>query len=174
MIKENSIEVSLKESTPSTYLFYGVCKDKVQSVIENGIEKVNSKYVNLYSDLEMILSLGNKEGETSIFLVDTFSMIKEGFKFNLSHNNVWLIDYVPSQYLTLLDKKFINRNKKLVNISKELKEEFLDELFKVYKRFGVSISHEDQEGGFLLEKFNEKNIKIMSEINDLNNELKFL
>lgn len=155
-------------------MFYGVSKDEVQYIIENGIEETDSKYVNLYSDLEMILSLGIEDRETSIFLVDTFSMIKEGFKFYLSPNNVWLIDYVPSQYLTLLDKKFINRNKKLVNISKELKEEFLNELFKVYRRFGVSISHEDPEGGFLLEKFNEKNIKIMSEINDLNNELKFL
>lgn len=174
MIKENSIEVSLKESTPSTYLFYGLSKDKVQSIIENGIEETDSNYVNLYSDLEMILSLESSEVETSIFLVDTFSMIKEGFKFYLSHNNIWLINYVPSQYLTLLDTKFINRNKKLVNISKELKEEFLNELFKVYKRFGVSISHEDPEGEFLLEKFNEKNVKIMSEINDLNNGLKFL
>lgn len=101
------------------------------------------KHIHLSSNLDDALAVGSRYGEPAVFLIDTFKMIEDGFKFYVSPNNIWLIDYVPSKYLSLLDNKFINRNKNLVNISVEVKEKFLKDLFEVYKRFGVSISHEN-------------------------------
>ena len=36
---------------------------------------------------------------------------------------------------------------------------FFDEIEAVCKKYGLSISHEDGEGGFIIEPFNEGNIK---------------
>lgn len=176
----HSIEVnlSLKEDIPDVYLFHGTSPSNIESILVNGINKMKRNHVHLSRDLCTAINVGSrhcKENESpSILLIDVFKMVNDGYKFYLSDNNVWLTDNVPSKYLTLLDNRFINRNKNLVNISVEVKEKFLIDLFKLYKNFGVSISHEDSEGGFLLEKFNERNVKWIQEINDLNNELKFL
>lgn len=172
------VDVGLNEVVPDVYLFHGTSPSNVESIMVNGINKMKRNHVHLSRDLCTAINVGSrhcKEGEApSILLIDVFKMGKEGYKFYLSENNVWLTDNVPSKYLTLLDNRFINRNKNLVNISVEVKEKFLIDLFKLYKKFGVSISHEDSEGEFLLEKFNERNVKWMQQINDLNNELKFL
>ena len=41
---------------------------------------------------------------------------------------------------------------------KEMKE-FINEIIKVMKKHNLSISHEDKYGGFIIEKYNECNIK---------------
>ena len=42
----------------------------------------------------------------------------------------------------------------------ELKtEDFFNEIETVYRKYGISISHEDYMGGFVLEEFNEGRMK---------------
>ena len=41
---------------------------------------------------------------------------------------------------------------------KEMKE-FIEEIIKVMKKFNLSISHEDTHGGFIIEKYEDYNIK---------------
>ena len=41
---------------------------------------------------------------------------------------------------------------------KEMKE-FIDEIIKVMKKYNLSISHEDSHGAFIIEKYEEYNIK---------------
>lgn len=41
---------------------------------------------------------------------------------------------------------------------KEMKE-FIDEIIKVMKKYNLSISHEDSHGGFIIEKYDDYNIK---------------
>ncbi len=38
-------------------------------------------------------------------------------------------------------------------------EEFLKDLIEVYKKHGFSLAHEDTQGGFIVEKFNEENVE---------------
>ena len=56
--------------------------------------------------------------------------------------------------------------RKLKNIMKENSkvESFLEELINLYKKYNISISHEDSQGGFILEvdvprEYHEYNIK---------------
>lgn len=41
---------------------------------------------------------------------------------------------------------------------KEMKE-FIDEIIKVMKKYNLSISHEDGQGAFIIEKYDKNNIK---------------
>ena len=45
---------------------------------------------------------------------------------------------------------------------KEMKE-FIDEIIKVMKKYNLSISHEDSHGSFIIEKYEEYNIKWLKE-----------
>jgi hypothetical protein len=42
-------------------------------------------------------------------------------------------------------------------------EDFYNDLINLYKKYGVSISHEDGHGGFILEKYNEFNVDWIKE-----------
>lgn len=45
---------------------------------------------------------------------------------------------------------------------KEVKD-FLDEIESVCRKHGISISHEDGQGAFILEKFNERDMEWLKE-----------
>ena len=45
-----------------------------------------------------------------------------------------------------------------LNKSEEMKE-FIDDIIKVMKKHNLSISHEDSHGAFIIEKYDECNIK---------------
>lgn len=48
-------------------------------------------------------------------------------------------------------------------MDKEKVEEFLQEIEEVCRKYNMSISHEDGHGGFIIEKFDEFNIKWLKE-----------
>ena len=62
---------------------------------------------------------------------------------------------------TVYDKKL----RKRVEMPGEMKE-FFDKLEELCRNYNVSISHEDVEGGFIIEKYNEENIKWIGENQD--------
>ena len=45
-----------------------------------------------------------------------------------------------------------------LNKSEEMKE-FIDEIIKVMKKHNLSISHEDSHGAFIIEKYDDYNIR---------------
>lgn len=164
----DGINLGLEEVIPNIYLFHGTSPSNVESILANGIDKRKRNHVHLSAELETAISVGSrhcKENEEPIvLLVDTFRMVKDGYKFYLSENNVHLTDYVPSKYVSVVDKYTIRRSRTLANVSEHVKNNFLAELFELYKKYGVSIGHEDQQGGFLLNKYCEKNVEWMSQI----------
>ena len=50
------------------------------------------------------------------------------------------------------------RKSKEVKVPKEM-EEFLEEIINIMKKYNFSISHEDSHGGFIIEIYDEHNIK---------------
>jgi hypothetical protein len=50
-----------------------------------------------------------------------------------------------------LTRKFINTPKEMVN--------FINDIDEVCKKYGLSISHEDGHGAFIIEEYDEHNIK---------------
>lgn len=42
-------------------------------------------------------------------------------------------------------------------------DNFLDELEKLYRKYGLSLGHEDEHGAFTIEKFNEGDVKWVRE-----------
>lgn len=58
-------------------------------------------YVYLSKDVDTAVKVGERHGDPVIFEVDTKQMIKDGYKFYLSENGVWLTKEVPVQYLMM-------------------------------------------------------------------------
>jgi putative RNA 2'-phosphotransferase len=102
----HSVEVNLKLETvkPPNELYHGTSTRFSDSICKHGIMKQNRQYVHLSADLDTANKVGKRHGEPIIFEINSQQMYKEGYKFYLSENKVWLTDYVPTRFFKVMEK----------------------------------------------------------------------
>lgn len=95
-----SVEIEHEEKEPPNTLFHGTQTSYIESIKKSGLEKRNRLHVHLSKDIETAKNVGSRRGKNiTILNIDSERMYEDGFKFFLSKNGVWLIDYVPPQYI---------------------------------------------------------------------------
>lgn len=101
----HSIQVNLELQAidPPEVLYHGTSTRFSESIYNEGIRKQGRQYVHLSADLETAAKVGKRHGELVIFKISSEQMCKDGYKFFLSENNVWLTDYVPAKYIKILN-----------------------------------------------------------------------
>lgn len=98
-----AVDVELKETVPPTVLWHGTGEKYVESIDEIGLISKSRLYVHLSQDVETAITVGKRHGNPIVYEVNTEQMQKDGYKFYLSVNNVWLTKSVPAKYLKKLD-----------------------------------------------------------------------
>ncbi|TPG33392.1 RNA 2'-phosphotransferase [Flavobacterium pectinovorum] len=94
-----SVELNLDEAEPSEFLYHGTVGKFLDSIKKEGLQKMSRQYVHLSKDLETAIKVGSRRGSAQILTVRSGEMHRDGFKFYLSENNVWLTDNVPAKYI---------------------------------------------------------------------------
>ena len=64
-----------------------------------GLKKGKRHHVHLSKDTETAKKVGARRGKPVVLQVDAASMHRQGFKFFVSANGVWLADSVPAAFL---------------------------------------------------------------------------
>jgi putative RNA 2'-phosphotransferase len=104
-----NVDVELKETTPPKKLYHGTSPTYVKEILKSGgLSKMKRQHVHLSADECTAYNVGKRHSkylQPAIFVVDSEKMYKDGFKFYLSENRVWLTDYVPKKYITLFNPK---------------------------------------------------------------------
>ena len=101
-----NVNLGLKEVTPKTNLYHGTSSRFIKSILESGLLKRTRQYVHLTDNFNTALTVGKRHGGTTIILsVNVEAALKDGFKFYLSDNNVYLSDDVPVKYLKIENEK---------------------------------------------------------------------
>ena len=95
------INVDLKEATPPDVLYHGTAFRFLESIFDSGIKKMNRNYVQLSENIDTAISVGSRHGQPVVLVVDAKKMYENGVKFYLSNNNVWLTDYVDTDYISV-------------------------------------------------------------------------
>ena len=93
------VDVELEEVEPPEYLWHGTGEKYVANINKEGLISKSRLYVHLSSDLETATTVGKRHGLPIIYRVAAQDMFKDGFKFYLSKNGVWLTKNVPINYL---------------------------------------------------------------------------
>jgi len=93
------IDLNYKPIIPPEILYHGTSEKFLDSILKSGIEKRNRQHVHLSSDIETAMKVGQRHGKPVILEIQTAKMNKNGHKFYLSENKVWLTDYVPIEYI---------------------------------------------------------------------------
>lgn len=95
------VDVELEECVPPPILFHGTAEHSVNSILNEGLKSQNRLYVHLSSTMGTAINVGKRHGAPVVLKVDAQKMFKDGAKFYLSRNGVWLTDYVATEYLSL-------------------------------------------------------------------------
>ncbi len=97
------VDVELSEQEPPELLYHGTADRFLTSIMTDGLKPMSRLYVHLSKDIETAAKVGGRHGKPVILKVDSGVMYRDGFKFYLSANGVWLTKYVVSKYLKLTD-----------------------------------------------------------------------
>ena len=97
-----NVSVELREAGPPEILYHGTGIKYKEAIDAQGLIAKSRLYVHLSGDKETTKKVGQRHGKPIIFEVDAAAMHRDGYKFFLSVNGVWLTKEVPKEYLELL------------------------------------------------------------------------
>lgn len=95
-----NVNVELTETIPPSILYHGTSTKALESIYKQGIVKGGRLFVHLSKDEETALKVGSRHGEPYVLKINAEQMSKDGIKFYLSNNGVWLTEFVDKKYLT--------------------------------------------------------------------------
>lgn len=93
------VDVELEEKTPPDILWHGTGMKYFRSIEEQGLLPKSRLYVHLSSDSKTAVTVGKRHGSPVLYGVKSGEMAKDGYKFYISKNGVWLTKKVPKEYL---------------------------------------------------------------------------
>ncbi len=96
------VDVELEEKEPPAILYHGTGIKYKASIEKEGLIPKSRLYVHLSADKETALKVGRRHGSPVVFTVNAARMHKDGYKFYISKNGVWLTETVPAKYLTII------------------------------------------------------------------------
>ena len=93
------VDVELDEKEPPEFLWHGTGEKYITSIRNQGLIPKSRLYVHLSGDTETAIKVGSRHGKVVVLKVKAQQMYKDGFKFFVSKNGVWLIKEVPIKYI---------------------------------------------------------------------------
>ena len=96
------VDLQLEEREPPETLYHGTVERFLPAILAEGLNRGKRHHVHLSKDVETARKVGARRGQPVILTVDAGRMHRDGHRFFLSANGVWLTDAVPPGYLTKL------------------------------------------------------------------------
>ena len=94
------VDLQLERREPPEVLYHGTVERFLPSILAEGLDKGRRHHVHLSKDLETARKVGARRGQPVILEVESGRMHRDGHKFFVSANGVWLTDAVPPGYLS--------------------------------------------------------------------------
>ncbi len=94
------VDLQLEEREPPDVLYHGTVERFLPSILKEGLVRGKRHHIHLSKDVETATKVGARRGKPVILTVDAGHMHRDGHKFFLSVNGVWLAESVPPRYLS--------------------------------------------------------------------------
>lgn len=104
------VDVELKEFQPPEFLWHGTGEKYVDKINSEGLKPKSRLYVHLSSDIQTAEKVGSRHGNPVIYKIKSGEMYRQGYKFYLSENLVWLVKYVPTDFMEVENESNYNQN----------------------------------------------------------------
>lgn len=97
------VELELREAVPPDRLYHGTASRFLGSIQKQGITRQSRQQVHLSADPETARKVGARHGAPVVLPIDAAGMVRDGRRFWLSENGVWLCEEVPWRYVIVED-----------------------------------------------------------------------
>ena len=94
------IDLALEPVMPPDFLYHGTAEKNIDSILENGIKKMNRQHVHLSQEKATAINVGSRHGKPVVLIINSSQMYEDGILFYKSENNVWLSDFVDKKYIS--------------------------------------------------------------------------
>ncbi len=101
-----SVDLELEQAVPPEFLYHGTAVKNIESIKVTGIKKADRQYVHLSADYDTAYNVGKRHGKPYTIKVLSGKMDKDGKKFYISKNKVWLSENISPEYLIFEEEKF--------------------------------------------------------------------
>lgn len=101
------VDVELEERKPPEFLYHGTADRFLKSILSEGLKPMSRLYVHLSIDTDTAAKVGKRHGKPVILKVHSGEMHRNGIKFYLSENGVWLTKKVSVKYLELMSNNML-------------------------------------------------------------------
>lgn len=101
------VDVELDEVNPPEILYHGTATRFLDSIMKEGLKSMSRLYVHLSRDIETARKVGERHGNPVVLKIRSGEMNRDGIKFYLSSNGVWLVKNVARKYIEI--KEFDNQ-----------------------------------------------------------------
>jgi len=97
----HSIDVDLQyqPEVPPEFLYHGTPEKFVESILATGLNKGERHDVHLSPDPVTATKVGQRRGKPFVLKIHAGEMHRTGHMFRRSANNVWLVDFVPAEFI---------------------------------------------------------------------------
>lgn len=96
------VDVGLKELQPPEILYHGTATRFLDSIMADELKPMCRMYVHLSKDIETATNVGKRHGKPVVLEIAAGKMYKDGCKFYLSENGVWLTSHVATSYIRVI------------------------------------------------------------------------
>lgn len=103
------VDVELKEQEPPEFLYHGTASRFLDSIEEEGLKPMSRLYVHLSKDMDTAVKVGRRHGRPVILKIHSREMYRDGCRFYLSENGVWLTKKVAVEYFNRINGSFEDR-----------------------------------------------------------------
>jgi putative RNA 2'-phosphotransferase len=102
----HSVKVDLKLpiSAPPPVLYHGTIGKFLAAIRRQGLLPGTRHDVHLSATKETAAAVGTRRGVPVVLIVETYPLLRDGFRFRRADNGVWLIPCVPPKYLRFPDE----------------------------------------------------------------------
>jgi putative RNA 2'-phosphotransferase len=95
------VELRHPVSVPPATLFHGTAAKNWRAISEEGLKRGRRHAVHLSRDIPTARRVGARHGKPVVLQVDAVAMHEDGHVFSIADNGVWLVEYLPPQYLSI-------------------------------------------------------------------------
>ena len=74
---------------------------------KDGLKKMNRHHVHLSLDEDTAYKVGQRHGKAIVLIVAAIQMYNLGKKFYKTENNVWLVEDVPPNFISIKEKEIV-------------------------------------------------------------------
>lgn len=99
------VDLGYQPAMPPDVLYHGTAIHNLDSIFEKGLLKGKRHHVHMSTNKETMLRVGMWHGKPVLLTIDAAQMHKDGYKFFVTGNDVWLTNHVPAKYITITSEE---------------------------------------------------------------------